>query len=186
MDRPLVERTIGAIQRDRLADFFKESEELGDSCFYYALISAHNYLYPNELLPRDITERLRSDATKGKGTKVVDFINEVQRLEQDLKLKVDHVVNHTDKPASFIQKELSIPDTIPVIETTGGVDAPIPGITTGIAFLKSKQGNGGHYIALAENPRFSEYGFPMGGNTEYSKIKDKSLGALTFFLVKDK
>lgn len=180
----IFERTIGAIQRDRLTSFIKESHELGDACFYFALISAHNYLYPREKLARDISERLRIESTKGKGTKARDFCKDVLRLERDLKVKVDHVVNHTTLTPEEIRKDLRIPNGIPVIDTVDGIDAPIYGQSTGVALLIRKDETGGHYLALAENPRFSDYGYPMGGNTDYTKIKDRYKGAVTFFLIK--
>jgi len=186
VEKPVLQRLLSSLQRDRLSNFVKEAHELGDACFYYALISCHNYLYPEELIPKDIEERLRAEGNKGNGTKVIDLIGEVKRLEPDLKLKIDHVVNHSNLPMEQIKGDLSLPDEIPVINSEDNFLAPEPGHSTAITFLKSNVGEGGHYMALVENPRFQEGGYGSGGDTEFQTIKDQYKAGFSFILVKSK
>ena len=184
MSESLLQRVLGALQRDRLSSFVKEAHDTGDACFYYALISCHNYLYPHDLLPRDVEARLRVQAGKGDGTKLIDFVGEVRRLESDLRLRIDHIVNHSNLPIEQIKEDLDFPDEIPVIDSVDGYVAPEPGRSTAVTFLRRNEGEGGHYMALVENPRFQEGSYGPGGNTEFQKIRDKYTASFSFILVK--
>jgi hypothetical protein len=184
MDKPLFERTLGAIQRDRLSDFFKESHDIGDGCFYYALISSHNYLYPNSLLPRNFVDKIRKGGKLGKGIVIGDVISEVKRLEPDLKLKVDHIINHTNLSAEEITQKLPIKDIVPVVDSIDGWVKPEPGASTALTLLVKKGTTEGHYLALVENHRFENFGELMGGNTEYQRIKDEYTGGFSFVVTK--
>ena len=185
MDKPILERAVGIMQRDRLSDFVKETHDLGDGCFYYALISCFNYLYPDRLLPKSVEVKIREGLKLGKGVKAGEFISEVKRLEPELNLKVDHIINHTDQPVESIKKGIPIQDQVPVIDSEDGWVRPVPEVSTAVTMLKRKgEENRGHFMALVENPRFEDGGEVMGGNTEYQRIKDKYVGGLSFIIIK--
>ncbi len=187
MDRPLLERAIGVMQRDRLSNFVKETHDLGDGCFYYSLISCFNYLYPDRLLPKSIETKIKQGLKLGKGVKVGEFISEVKRFEPELGLKVDHIINHTDQSIEHIRGGIPVEDQVPIIDSEDGWVRPVPGISTAVTMLRRKnEENRGHFMALVENPRFEDDGEVMGGNTEYQRIKDKYVGGLSFIIVKSK
>lgn len=185
MSKPILERAVGVIQRDRLSKFVKESHLLDGGCFHYALISCFNYLYPNKLLSRTVEEKIEQGLKMGGGGVAFgDVIGEVKRFQSELGLKVDHIVNHTDKTIEDVKKGIPKHDWIPVVDSKDGKIYPNPGISTAITLLERKDGSGGHFFALVENPRFQDNGGIMGGNTEYQKIKDRYVSVVSFIIVK--
>ncbi len=182
MSKDILHRAIGAIQRDRLSGFVKDASDLEEGCFQYSAVSCHNYLYPDEVLPKGVGDRLFNPLTKGKGTKVTDVIRELKRLQPDLKIKVDHIVNHSNLSAEEVQELFDPADRVPVTETDNGHLGPIAGKSTAITFLSTDDEEGGHFIPLVENPRFDEEGQITGGNTEYQRIKNKYKAAISFII----
>ncbi len=184
MESVVQEKTLSSLQRDRLSNFVKEARDHKDGCFYYALISCYNYLYPTKLLPRKFEDNLMREDRKGKGVLVRDVVKEVKRLEPFLKLKVDHIINHSNIAIEKVRHDLSIPDTISIVNSPDGLVTPESGHSTALIFLKSKDKTGGHFMALVENSKFQDNGYVMGGNSEYSEIGDRYVGGFSFVLVK--
>lgn len=185
MDKPILERAIGTIQQDRLSGFVKEAHDRDDGCFYYALISCFNYLYPDRLIPRAVEEKIRQGQKMGKGVKASEFISEVKRLQPELGLKVDHIINHTDQSIESIRKVIPETDQVTIIDSEDGWVRAVPGVSTAVTLLKRKnEKNRGHFFALVENSRFQDEGEVMGGNTEYQRIKDRYVGVFSFIIVK--
>ncbi len=186
MSKDIFERLVGAIQRDRLENFIKDSFDRGGGCFGIAAVSCHNYLYPNLVLPRNLEEHLIQD-TEGARVKLVDVIGELKKLEPYLKIKVDRIINHTNLPLVYIEGALQPQDLVPIENSKDGWLHPEPGVSTAITFLQNKKyKNGGHYMPLVENSRFYEEGIITGGNTEYQRIKHKYTAGMSFIIVKSR
>lgn len=182
----ILERMVGVLQRDRLSFFFKESHSAEDGCFYYALISCHNYLYPKKVLSRDIAEQISVGNKIGKGIVIRDVISEVKRLEPELKLRVDHIINHTDVPNKKLIRVLRPEDVIPIVDPpmNGRINSQ-PGVSTALVLLLEKASKDrGHFMSVEENPRFQNFGELMGGNAEFQRIKERYVGGLSFIIVK--
>lgn len=184
MSKDILERAIGAIQRDRLKNFIKDWFDNDSGCFGIAAVSCFNYLYPNLVLPNALEQHLIQN-TGGSRVKLADVIIELEKLEPYLKIKVGRIVNHTDLALSQIEDVFKKHSVVPIENSEDGWLYPEPGISTAITFLQSKRDkNGGHYMPLVENPRFCEYGMITGGNTEYQRIKEEYASGISFIIVK--
>lgn len=182
------ERIISALQRDRLSGFLKESQEAGSGCFYLALISAHNYLYPDVVLDRKVDQALREAAKNGYGVKPSELVGETRRLEPQLGLDIGRVVSLATQSESEIREMFKFPNDIPVVRNNGQSNfTAVAGTSTEIIYLQRNDKESAHWIHVAENPRFQGDEIPMGklgGQAEFDAVKDKYQPVLVFHIVK--
>lgn len=185
MEIPMKESLFKALRTQRLCEF---ADLIGDTegpCFYIALVNCFDYLYPAEVLPSAVIAELREHPEKlTTGVKPLEGLQEVRKFEPVLKLKIDQVVNHSNRSADMMKCELNIPEEIRVVNSVNGILTPEPGYSTAITYLIRNHVKRGHYMALAEDPILKELEINMGGNTEFSMIKDKYKAYCSFIVVK--
>lgn len=180
----IFERTITAIQHDRLTNFIKESDSYLDTCFQYSMVNCFNYLYPRMVISRKIDEIFQSRKNKGEGMSLRNFLGEVKSLEPILRMKVERIVNHSEIPNEDIIDALSVPSHIPVLFGPPESVIPVPEQVAGIVQIFNLHAIRNHLYSLTENLRHQEFGYPMGGYSEYNLYEGEYLTGATFVMVK--
>lgn len=149
----LRERAIGAIQRDRLADFFQVASIHDTGCFYFALLMSWNYLYPNRVIDRSFAGFI----SRGKDRLIVsprEVIDEVKSLEGNLSLKVSSVgiTQYLEETPDEFRDNVRIPLGIGVARVSYPIISSSQNNSTIILWLSEGRS---HYTSQHPNHRFS-------------------------------
>jgi hypothetical protein len=176
----LRERTIGALQQDRLSNFIKESTEVGSECFFYALIGAWNRIYPDQVLPRDIEDKIVHLDEKN-GVAISEVPEKITQLKSLLNLEITRIEippNIGLEPEEF-RADFDLPATVPIVKNTTGTYRALNPQSSGLVFLKPKgEGTFAHWICLHPTPRFAGLGenhYVMGGQEGFEQAKENNL-----------
>lgn len=185
----LKERLIGALQKDRLSDFQKEANLYGSGCFYYALISAHNWLYPDELIDQSISTALMHRPNIDYGIKPSDVFDEIHRLEPLLHVAISHISTPDKRPLRVFRKKFHVPPEITISKFEEDPIFIADDTDTYILYLNHKTKKSAHYLHVAENVRFQSELFhieTLGGQPEYDLLKENYFPGIVFKISKSK
>jgi len=177
MNTDIKETLISAIQRDRIPELLKKSDESHrGACFYFSLIEAFNFLYPSIIIPKELESFILKGVNNNKDFGVFpdEFIPEVKRLQRFLKMKVSKVdVIAGQSSVDDVRKVCNIPDYIPVVKIRNpqGVNA-IDEKSTAVIFMQNDDDRA-HYLHTAISNRFQGLEKPhgaqhKGGQSEYN------------------
>ncbi len=170
----LKEKAIGLIQRDRLEDFIRRCMESNAGCLYNALLTEWEYLYPDELPPRKITERLNRLETDDLGVvsnKMTDRIGDFSEVF-DMSISEVVVSPRITNSAEEIRRIFKIAEDIPVsklMRTEGSLYETLePAVGSGAIILWQdlENADGGHFGAFHSTSRNLE-GVSSGGQEEF-------------------
>ncbi|HCC84484.1 MAG TPA: hypothetical protein DEP87_02280 [Candidatus Pacebacteria bacterium] len=148
----LKEKAIGAIQRDRLAEFLKIAHSQDSGCFYFALLMTWNHLFPKKIL----NQRFIDDVIKNDPRLTVsprDIIPKINLWEKYLNLQVARIglTEYLDESITDFKENAKIPAGVEITKerypVTWSDSSPTLILWMGVCCL--------HYTSSYQNYRFS-------------------------------
>ena len=167
----LKEKTLGAIQRDRLEPFWREAVQYNSGCVYVSLLIEWENLYPNQVLPRDIVEQF-SFRDKHFVLKEGEMFNEVLLVAEKLGLVIKSIditpflQDSIDRLRAFydIPKEIEIHK----MEDSENFKILVLPSEGALVVWLNKDLSAGHMSAFHSSSRFrQEENFAIGGQREF-------------------
>jgi hypothetical protein len=154
----LKERTIGAIQRDRLSDFLRVANIYDSGCFYFALFMSWNYLFPDRVIDRTLAKQIVGDRSS-LGISPRQVVEEVALREKQLKIRIAQigVTNNIDQTPTEFSEYAGIPNTITVIHENYPVVFTKPSSSAVVLWMGNRDNANCrlHYTSTHPNNRFS-------------------------------
>lgn len=154
----LRERAVRVIQRDRLADFLRIANVNDTGCFYVALIMSWNYLFPDEIVDRQLAHDIIG-GSEGFGVAPNRVISEIKSREKQLNLRVARigVTSHLGESVSEFREMANIPSDIPVVRESYPVVASEKNSSALVLWMGNRGNNNCrlHYTSSHPNDRFS-------------------------------
>lgn len=180
------EKIVATLQRDRLSEFLKRSNEEESGCFYYSLFMIWNKLYPNKVLKQSTVDQLLESETNLRVAPDT-IIDRLKRYDSEFGLRVTRVdiPNHISQDVEEIRQDFTIPREIEVVKYNKDETNLRPLNANSSAVICWQHPEGGcHYTSLDESLRFDglekERG-NVGGQLGVNLLKDAGFSIVLIF-----